>query len=57
MLEHEDSNDGKSVAKVAIYDSVKAKPANFSIAQIADSMLSDFDMYIDGDSVPWKQSS
>ena len=57
MLEHEDSNDGKSVAEVAIYDSVKAKPAIFSIAQIADSMLSDFDMYIDGDSVPWKQSS
>ena len=53
LLEHEDSYDREVEADLIFYRNAKTKFVKSFFAQIAENMLSDFDIYNDQDTVSW----
>ena len=53
LLGHEESDEKHAATVLAFYRTLKLKNAKSLHAQIAENMLSDFDIYNDEDSVSW----
>ena len=53
LLEHEESDGKRAATELAFYRTLKLKNAKSLLTQIAENMVSDFDIYNDEDSVSW----
>lgn len=54
LLEHEDSHDREAEVELAFYRTVNMRFARSFFAQIAENMLSDFDIFNERDTITWR---